>query len=78
MSRVLGLLGQPDDEVLGCGGTIACYSDSGGQVQVLFDAKGLPSHHDQLDRGQAIYELSDLEQVAQHADLIFGAQDVAA
>jgi LmbE family N-acetylglucosaminyl deacetylase len=78
MSRVLGLDGHPVDEVLGCGGTIACHADYGGQVQVLIVAGGEPSRQQQHDRGQAIDELSDLVQAAQQTDLILGAQGVAA
>ena len=43
MSRILVVAAHPDDEVLGCGGTIARHVDSGDQVQVLIVAEGSTS-----------------------------------
>ena len=43
----------PDDEVLGCGGTIARHTDAGDQVQVLIVAEGATSRQQQPDRNQA-------------------------
>ena len=40
---VLVIAAHPDDEVLGCGGTIARHADSGDQVQVLIVAEGSTS-----------------------------------
>lgn len=75
---LLVVAAHPVDEVLGCGGTIACHADSGGQVQVLIVAEGEPSRQQQHDRRQAIDELSNSVQAAQQTDLILGAQGVAA
>ena len=38
--RVLVIAAHPDDEVLGCGGTIAAHADRGDLVQVLFACEG--------------------------------------
>ena len=40
MNQILVVAAHPDDEVLGCGGTIARHADSGDQVQVLVVAGG--------------------------------------
>ena len=37
---ILIVAAHPDDEVLGCGGTIARHADAGDQVQVLIVAEG--------------------------------------
>lgn len=66
----------PDDEVLGCGGTIARHADEGDQVQVLIVAEGATSRQQQRDRNQASDELSALAQAAQQAGVILGASGV--
>lgn len=74
--KILVVAAHPDDEVLGCGGTIARHADAGDQVQVLLVAEGATSRQPQRDRDQASYELSDLAQAAQQAGSILGAQGV--
>jgi len=76
MARVLVLAAHPDDEVLGCGGTIARHADAGDRVQVLIVAEGATSRQQQRDRNQATEELSALAQAAQQAGEILGAQGV--
>ena len=73
---VLVVAAHPDDEVLGCGGTIARHADAGDQVQVLIVAEGATSRHEQHNRLQAGDELSALAQAAQTAGLILGATGV--
>jgi len=76
MARVLVVAAHPDDEVLGCGGTIARHADAGDQVQVLIVAEGATSRQQHRDRSQATDELSALAQAAQQAGAILGAQGV--
>jgi LmbE family N-acetylglucosaminyl deacetylase len=76
MYRVLVVAAHPDDEVLGCGGTIARHADAGDQVQVLIVAEGATSRQQQRDRNQATGELSALAQAAQQSGAILGAQGV--
>ena len=76
MARVLVVAAHPDDEVLGCGGTIARHADAGDQVHVLIVAEGATSRQQQRDRSQVSGELSDLEIAAQQAGSILGAQGV--
>ena len=72
-NSVLVVAAHPDDEVLGCGGTIARHADAGDQVQVLIVAEGATSRQQQRDRLQAGDELSTLAQAAQTAGSILGA-----
>ena len=74
--RVLVVAAHPDDEVLGCGGTIARHADEGDQVQVLIVAEGATSRQQQRDRAQASGELSSLLQAGQTAGSILGAAGV--
>lgn len=73
---VLVVAAHPDDEVLGCGGTIARHADAGDQVQVLIVAEGATSRQEERDRLQAGEELSVLAQAAQTAGSILGAAGV--
>jgi len=73
---VLVIAAHPDDEVLGCGGTIARHAEAGDQVQVLIVAEGATSRLQQRDRGQASDELSALAQAARKAGAILGVAGV--
>ena len=73
---VLVVAAHPDDEVLGCGGTIARHADSGDQVQVVIIAEGSTSRQQQRDRSQVVDELSALAKAAQAAGSILGAAGV--
>ncbi len=73
---VLVVAAHPDDEVLGCGGTIARHSEAGDRVQVLIVAEGATSRQAQRDRAGAQADLSQLAQAAQRAGKILGAAGV--
>ena len=75
-SSILIVAAHPDDEVLGCGGSIARHADAGDHVQVLILAEGATSRQQQRDRGQVDTELSDLARAAQKAGEILGAKGV--
>ena len=76
LNRILVVAAHPDDEVLGCGGTIARHADAGDQVQVLIVAEGATSRLQKRDRLQADEELSTLVQAAQRSGSILGAAGV--
>ncbi len=76
MNRVLVVAAHPDDEVLGCGGTIARHSDVGDQVQVLIVAEGATSRQLTRDRVKADEKLSALGKAAHKAASILGAAGV--
>ena len=75
-NRVLVVAAHPDDEVLGCGGTIARHADAGDHVQLLIVSEGATSRQQQRDRLQAREELSVLAKAAQAAGSILGAAGV--
>ena len=76
LNRVLVVAAHPDDEVLGCGGTIARHADLGHEVQVLIVAEGATSRQLQRDRLSVGDELSALAQSAKAAGSILGAAGV--
>ena len=74
--NVLVVAAHPDDEILGCGGTIARHADEGDQVQVLIVAEGATSRQQNRDRKQVTAELSGLAHAAQKAAGVLGASGV--
>jgi N-acetylglucosamine malate deacetylase 1 len=75
-NSVFVIAAHPDDEVLGCGGSIARHADAGDHVQVLIVAEGATSRQQQRDRGQVDTELNDLVFAAQKAGEILGSTGV--
>lgn len=73
---ILVVAAHPDDEVLGCGGTIARHADAGDKIQVLIVAEGATSRQPKRDRAQANGALSALAQAAQKAGSVLGANSV--
>ncbi|MDP4093172.1 MAG: PIG-L deacetylase family protein [Bacillota bacterium] len=49
MRRVMVIAAHPDDEILGCGGTIRKYIDSGDSAQCVILGEGLTSRQDNRD-----------------------------
>ncbi|MCA9253594.1 MAG: PIG-L family deacetylase [Phycisphaerae bacterium] len=73
--NVLVIAAHPDDEVLGCGGTIARLSAEGNQVHVVIMGEGITARHD--DRSDANPNaLNSLHAHASRAGQILGAISV--
>lgn len=72
MSRVLVVAAHPDDETIGCGGTIALHSQAGDDVALVFFTDGVGARD---SRSEAVEERN---QAAQQAADILGAEIMAA
>lgn len=67
---VLVVAAHPDDEILGCGGTIARHRRAGDDVTVLIMADGVSS------RGAGSDAVKERQQSARHANEILGVNEV--
>src|SRR4051794_35832490 len=74
--RVLVVAAHPDDEVLGCGGTMAWHRRRGDSVHVLICAEGATSRADARDTAAFSGALSELAGAAHTAGKIVGASSV--
>jgi len=70
---ILVVVAHPDDEVLGCGATIAKHAKAGDSVHVVILVEGATSRDDRRDRLLRDEELSGLARAARSAKDILGA-----
>jgi LmbE family N-acetylglucosaminyl deacetylase len=76
MKTALVIAAHPDDEVLGCGGTMARLASEGWAVHVLILAEGTTSRDRSRDRGARLGLLSELAQAARAANARLGVESV--
>lgn len=69
---VLVVAAHPDDEILGCGGTLARLVSEGWAAHALILAEGATSRQDTRDRSAFSAELSELERSAREAAAVLG------
>lgn len=74
--KYLIIAAHPDDEVLGCGGSIAKWSRSGSEVHILIMAEGATSRDKSRNRLKRKNEILSLAQSANRACEILGAKSV--
>lgn len=73
---ILVIAAHPDDEVLGCGGTIARHTQRGDRVAVLILAEGMTSRAAVRDVAKDRSGLQALASAAHRAAAILGVQDL--
>ena len=76
MNTVIVIAAHPDDEVLGCGGTIAKHVHDGDEVHVLILAEGMTSRDDTRDRNGREKDISKLKDMANEAHKILGTNSI--
>lgn len=72
--KVLIIAAHPDDEVLGCGGTMARHVASGHEVVSVIMAEGLTSRDVKRDRGAHEAGLNELSEAAHRANKVLGVE----
>ncbi|MCT8332167.1 PIG-L family deacetylase [Leptospira sp. 85282-16] len=73
---ILTIAAHPDDEILGCGGTMARLSEEGHNVHILILAEGLTSRQVIRDRNSKVTELGDLAISAKKSAEFVGAKSI--
>ncbi|OLO35890.1 GlcNAc-PI de-N-acetylase [Alkalihalophilus pseudofirmus] len=73
---ILVIAAHPDDEVLGCGGTIAKHAKAGDEVHVVILAEGLTSRKNERDRTFYSNQLSKLALAAEKANKVLGVSSL--
>lgn len=66
--KILVVAAHPDDEALGCGGTIARLTEQGSEVHLLFVADGVGA------RDATDHELANRHEMAERAAVVMGAR----
>lgn len=74
--KILVIAAHPDDEVLGCGGTIAKHAMNGDSVAVVIMAEGITSRDPKRRRDKRGSELSELASSARKANKIIGTKSL--
>jgi LmbE family N-acetylglucosaminyl deacetylase len=69
---LLVVAAHPDDELLGCAGTMAKYLEAGHDVHVLIMAEGMTSRDPQRDTKKRSNDLSTLHATAEAANAVIG------
>lgn len=76
MSKVLVVAAHPDDEVLGCGGTIAKHTLNGDEVWIMIMAEGITSRDNNCDAIERKSQLNELHSNSWRVAKILGAKNL--
>lgn len=76
MKRILVIAAHPDDEVLGCGGTIARLNKEGYKITTLILGEGISSRDDVRDAKKRKVDILKLKGEAKRANTILGVKKV--
>ena len=74
MDSILVIAAHPDDEILGCGGTIARHSEIGDLIKVVIVSTGITSRSNSISSDMHKEELEALRLSAEKANQIIGVQ----
>jgi len=73
---ILVIVAHPDDEILGCGGTLALHVANGDSCCILIMAEGLTSRSAKRNSEALRRELEELKDTARQAAKVIGINDV--
>lgn len=73
---VLVIAAHPDDEILGCGGTVARLANEGAKVYTLLLGQGIAARHDSGDKTEYQVQVAKLKKCMDDANRAIGVQEV--
>jgi len=73
---ILVVAAHPDDEILGCGGTVARLANEGAKVYTLLLGQGIAARSDNLDKKEYQEQIAKLKKCTHDANGIIGVQEV--
>jgi len=73
---ILVVAAHPDDEILGCGGTVARLANEGAKVYTLLLGQGVAARHDSRDKTEFQDHIAKLKKYMYTANETIGAQEV--
>ena len=76
MKKILIAAAHPDDEILGCGGTISRLVNEGHKVYTLILGEGITSRDERRDRKKREEEIKELKKQINKANKIIGVKKV--
>lgn len=74
--RILIIAAHPDDEILGCGGTVARLIKEGYEAFTLILGEGVTSRDERRDKDKRNVEIEELKKCACNANKMIGIKDV--
>lgn len=74
--KILVIAAHPDDEVLGCGGTMAKLAREGNEIYTLMMGEGLTARDKKRDRGLRKKELNELKKQIDSANRMLGVKEI--
>ena len=67
MKKIFVVAAHPDDEILGCGGTLLKHIDNGDKVYILFVSEGVSGRYDKKDSKKCTIEIKKRQEMAKKA-----------
>jgi LmbE family N-acetylglucosaminyl deacetylase len=76
VKKILVIAAHPDDEILGCGGTMARFAKEGQEVYTVILGEGITSRDDTRRRDQRGAEIARLKKQVDEANSVVGVKEV--
>lgn len=75
MKKILVVAAHPDDEILGCGGTVARLVDQGCEARTVILGEGVTARDERRDSGERRLEIGSLHQDMKEANAKIGVSE---
>lgn len=73
--NILVIAAHPDDEVIGCGGTMARFAKEGSRIFTVILGEGITSRDESRDRGKREQQIQELKKQIKKANNILGVKE---